>query len=75
VAAISPQEKNEKQNNFILGWNIPWQVSQREKKSIAFYDGGGKILKESELSIYFILFWLLMPVIIHWKIKYCQKAY
>lgn len=47
----------------------------KRKKSIAFYDGGGKILKESELSIYFILFWLLRPVIIHCKVKYCQKAY
>ena len=49
--------------------------TKRKNPYIAFYDGRGKILKESELSIYFILFWLLMPVIIHCKIKYCQKAY
>lgn len=29
-----------------------------------------KILKESELLIYFVLFWLLIPIIIHCKVKY-----
>lgn len=49
--------------------NIPWQASWRE--SVAFYGGEQDFIRNQvELSIYFILFSLLMPIIIHYKEKY-----
>jgi len=50
---------------------MKYSTSVMKRKTCGFLCGGGKDFKriKIELSIYPILFWLLMPITIHCKVK------